>query len=139
MTLSPLVTAARGSRWKVPVQSQPTVHDQDSIQAYFSEPVIPTALVQSYGGLLKYWHIIEGTTPSVARMVTDFCSGPASLVDAERAFSNGRRAVNFMQHNMSSATFRAQMAVGSWLGTPLFPSVQQAVGIIEKQMARDMA
>jgi len=38
----------------------------------------------------------------------------ALSTDAERAFSEGRREVNFMQHNMSLQTFKAKMAVGSW-------------------------
>ncbi|EJC99098.1 uncharacterized protein FOMMEDRAFT_94387 [Fomitiporia mediterranea MF3/22] len=64
-------------------------------------------------------------------MGTDFCSAPATSVDAERAFSVGRRQINFMQHNTSSDTFRAQMAVGSWDGTPLFSNIKDAIGIIE--------
>ncbi|EJD08329.1 uncharacterized protein FOMMEDRAFT_38913, partial [Fomitiporia mediterranea MF3/22] len=53
-------------------------------------------------------------------MGLDFCSAPATSVDAEQAFSVGCCQINFIQHNTSSDTFRAQMAVGSWDGTPLF-------------------
>ncbi|TFK34495.1 hypothetical protein BDQ12DRAFT_613556, partial [Crucibulum laeve] len=37
------------------------------------------------------------------------------------SFLTGHWQVNFMQHNMSSQTFKAQMAVGSWAqaGSPL--------------------
>ena len=38
----------------------------------------------------------------------------AASTDTERAFSEGCWEVNFMQHNMSSQTFKAEMAVGSW-------------------------
>jgi hypothetical protein len=60
----------------------------------------------------------------------------ASSTDAERAFSEGRREVNFMQHNMSSQTFKAEMAVGSWDGTPLFPECDAAIRIMEKKLDR---
>jgi hypothetical protein len=41
-----------------------------------------------------------------------------------------------MQHNMSSQTFKAEMAVGSWDGTPLMPNISEAIRIIERKMAR---
>jgi hypothetical protein len=55
--------------------------------------------------------------------------------DVERAFSEGRREVNFMQHNMSSQTFKVEMAVGSWDGTPLMPDISNAICIMEKHMS----
>lgn len=45
----------------------------------------------------------------------------ASSVDAERAFSGGRLQVNHLQHGISSQTFKARVALGSWVDTPLFP------------------
>ncbi|KIJ06129.1 hypothetical protein PAXINDRAFT_75911 [Paxillus involutus ATCC 200175] len=69
-------------------------------------------------------------------MALDFCSAPASSTDAERSFSDGRRQVNFMQHNTSSQTFKSEMAIGSWEGTPLFPDVRRAVDIIEAKGRR---
>ena len=60
----------------------------------------------------------------------------ASSTDAEQAFSEGRREVNFMQHNMSLQTFKAEMAVGSWDGTPLFPECDAAIRIMEKKLDR---
>ncbi|KDR72414.1 hypothetical protein GALMADRAFT_41546, partial [Galerina marginata CBS 339.88] len=56
----------------------------------------------------------------------------ASSVDAERAFSTGRRQVNFMQHNMSSQTFQARMAVGSWAKTPMYPGLEEISNHIAK-------
>ncbi|TEB22245.1 hypothetical protein FA13DRAFT_1921079, partial [Coprinellus micaceus] len=56
----------------------------------------------------------------------------ASSVDAERAFSTGRRHVNFMQHNMTSNTFKSKVALGSWSDAPFFPKVQKLSEIIEK-------
>ncbi len=58
----------------------------------------------------------------------------ASSVDAERAFSVGRRQVNFMQHNMTPNTFRAKMALGSWVSTPLFPGIEKASEILAKHI-----
>lgn len=60
----------------------------------------------------------------------------AASTDAERAFSKGRREVNFMQHNMSSQTFKSEMAVGSWDGTPLMPDIRGAIAIMERKMSR---
>jgi hypothetical protein len=37
---------------------------------------------------------------------------------------------------MSSQTFKAEMAVGSWDGMPLMPNISEAITIIEKKMAR---
>jgi hypothetical protein len=41
-----------------------------------------------------------------------------------------------MQHNMSSQTFKAEMAVGSWDGNPLMPNILEAVRVIKRKMAR---
>ena len=51
-------------------------------------------------------------------------------MDAEHAFSTGCRQVNYMQHNTSSDTFQARMAVGSWAQTPLFPGFSAIAQII---------
>jgi hypothetical protein len=39
-----------------------------------------------------------------------------------------------MQHNMSSQTFKAEMVVGSWDGTPLMPNISEAISIMEKHI-----
>ncbi|KAF8999313.1 hypothetical protein BDQ17DRAFT_1207286, partial [Cyathus striatus] len=46
-----------------------------------------------------------------------------SSVDAEHAFSVGHRQINFMQHNVTSTTFRAKIALGSWSKRPLSPGI----------------
>ncbi|KAL1739612.1 hypothetical protein HDZ31DRAFT_9157, partial [Schizophyllum fasciatum] len=58
----------------------------------------------------------------------------ATSIDAERAFSEGRRQVNFMQHRMSHDTFKASMALGSWAKAPFF-SVDLAVGVLAKAIS----
>ncbi|KAJ7147416.1 hypothetical protein C8R43DRAFT_926237 [Mycena crocata] len=67
-------------------------------------------------------------------MGSDFCSAPATSVDAERAFSEGRREIGFLQHNMSSQTFRAEMALGSWDDKPFFPDLRDVIQMIQGSM-----
>jgi len=54
------------------------------------------------------------------------------LTDAEHAFSKGHHKVNFMQHNMSSQTFKAEVAIGSWDGYPV--DVQHIISVIDRKM-----
>ncbi|KAF9446722.1 hypothetical protein P691DRAFT_672970 [Macrolepiota fuliginosa MF-IS2] len=72
-------------------------------------------------------------------MASDYCSAPASSVDAEHAFLVGHHQVNFMQHNMSSNTFQAKIGLGSWSSTPLSPGIDAASRIIKKQVAEEAA
>ena len=45
-------------------------------------------------------------------------------MDAERPFSGGRLQVGHLQHGMSSQTFKARVALASWVDTPfLLPGV----------------
>jgi hypothetical protein len=60
----------------------------------------------------------------------------ASSVDAERAFSGSRLQVGHLQHGISSQTFKAQMAVGSWIGTPLMPDITHPTNILQARMTR---
>jgi hypothetical protein len=104
---------------------------------------------------VQYWSAKLDTNPRLARMALDYltapgvyryqpflllksltclCIYPATSVDAERAFSAGRLTINHLQHNMSSETFEAKMAVGSWYGTPLLPSLSDAAAIIRESM-----
>jgi hypothetical protein len=59
----------------------------------------------------------------------------ASSVDSEQAFSMGQLKVNHLQHNMNSQTFKAQVAVGSWAKTPLYPRFTEVTKIVERNMA----
>jgi hypothetical protein len=60
----------------------------------------------------------------------------ASSVDAERAFSGGRLQVNHLQHGVSSQTFKAQMAVGSWYNTPLMNDLGAVTSIMRTKMVK---
>ena len=61
----------------------------------------------------------------------------ASSVDAEWAFSSGHLQISHLQHNMNSQTFRAQMAVGSWAQSPLYPGFDKMVGIVKSEMGEE--
>ncbi|KAF8836930.1 hypothetical protein BDN67DRAFT_910183 [Paxillus ammoniavirescens] len=69
-------------------------------------------------------------------MALDYCSTPAASTDTKRAFSDGQREINFMQHNTSSQTFKLEMVIRSWERAPLFPDIYCAVQIIDKKSCR---
>lgn len=102
----------------------------DSIEAYLDEPPTPKAAIVVAGGLLHWWESQRKRRPNLTRMALAYLTAPATSVDAERAFSEGRLSVNHLQHNMSPNTFRAKMALGSWIGTPLLPSVDEAAALL---------
>ena len=125
----------------------------DSIEAYLSEEVATDDLIDQHGGLLQYCTHQLTHWPRVFGMALDYLTAPgrsisghliklcanifiaiASSADAERAFSNGRLMMNHLQHQMSSRTFQAQMAVGSWVNTPLLPDLTQAALAVEASM-----
>ncbi|CCO32972.1 hypothetical protein BN14_07039 [Rhizoctonia solani AG-1 IB] len=102
----------------------------DALAIYLSSPPVTKAEVEEIG-LLAYWQRELNRSVPLARMALDILSAPASSVDAERAFSGGRMAINYHQHRMSVTNFRAKMAVGSWFGTPLLPGIDDVLEIIE--------
>ncbi|KAJ3500635.1 hypothetical protein NLJ89_g9707 [Agrocybe chaxingu] len=120
------------SRYAPPVAQ--TRFPPDHISTYLRDPLLPMATIKEAGGYVHYWHQASKGRPRLARMGSDFCSAPATSVDAEQAFSTGRRQVNFMQHNMNSQTFKAQMAVRSWARSPLYPGFEYVQKVIEKEI-----
>lgn len=125
----------------------------DTIEAYLGSLTFTEELINEYGGLLSYWTAQLEKRPRVARMALDYLTAPgrfmspmlyfcfltlvshaASSVDAERAFSGGRLMISHLQHQMSSRTFQAQMAIGSWFETPLLPGLSDVSRILEKHM-----
>ncbi|GBE85873.1 hypothetical protein SCP_0803950 [Sparassis crispa] len=109
-------------------------HPIDSIEAYLESPLVSSDDIRLAGGVLGYWAQASHARPRLAQMALDYLTAPAesaSSVDAERAFSGGRLTVNHLQHQMSSQTFKAQVAVGSWVGTPLLPDVKACAEFIE--------
>ena len=55
-------------------------------------------------------------------------------VDAECEFSSSHLQISHLQYNMNSQTFRAQMAVGSWAQSPLYPGFDKVVEIVKSEM-----
>ncbi|EJD41569.1 hypothetical protein AURDEDRAFT_127071 [Auricularia subglabra TFB-10046 SS5] len=103
---------------------------QDTIEAYLDSPTVDYNAVKSYGGLMQYWEAQRKVTPRVAQMALDFLSAPATSVDVERTFSNGRLKVSHLQHNKSTETFQAQMALRSWDGQPFWPGIDHCAEAI---------
>ncbi|KAJ6556343.1 hypothetical protein B0H19DRAFT_1293404, partial [Mycena capillaripes] len=67
----------RRNRWKVvPTTITTTPNGPDTIQAYLAEPPISTSSLAALGGPISYWFLQEESTPSLARMGSDFCSAP---------------------------------------------------------------
>ncbi|KAF8974953.1 hypothetical protein BDQ17DRAFT_1441701 [Cyathus striatus] len=58
--------------------------------------------------------------PIGIQMALDYCSAPASTVDAEQAFSTGCQQINFMQHSMTSNTFRQRWHLDHGQMVPCF-------------------
>jgi hypothetical protein len=131
--------------------STPT-YDLDTIETYLSDAQVSKSDVDQAGGVLGYWEQACASRPNLAWMALDFLSAPgervvmtpfstcspclASSVDAERAFSSGRLQVSHLQHGMSSQTFRAQVAIGSWAGTPLMPGLKGPTEFIKARMRK---
>ena len=124
--------------------------DPNTIATYLADPIIKSSAVKEAGGVMKYWNLAKEHRTCISKMGLDFCSAPgkwihsqiyccsyfiaASSVDAECAFSVGRLEVNHLQHNTSPQTFKAQVAVGSWARTPLYPGLSERIKIVERQM-----
>ncbi|KAG8733478.1 hypothetical protein FRC11_005942 [Ceratobasidium sp. 423] len=105
----------------------------DPLNTYLSMPPIPKNGIERAGGLIQYWTRDAELGSDFARMALDVLTSPASSVDAERAFSGGRMAVNYQQHRMGMEAFRAKMAIGAWYGTPLMEDVDEALDIIRER------
>ena len=129
-----------------------TFDETDQLDFYLANKTVPSTVIDDAGGILRYWEQQLETQPQLAQMALDFLSAPgqaslvhclllltslaSSSVDAECAFSSGRLQVNHLQRGMSSQTFKAQVALGSWVGSPIFPSTDPFIAIVEDSMRR---
>ncbi|KAF7341582.1 putative AC transposase [Mycena sanguinolenta] len=102
--------------------SSTSTSEADNIHTYLDSP-----LVEVTGTVIQYWtkRLAPSdpkimATPQLARFALSFCSCPATSVDAERSFSEGRHQIAWNQQQMSSQAFRAQMALASWAKAPFF-------------------
>ena len=50
--------------------------------------------------------------------------------------TGGRLQVNHLQHHISSQSFKAQVAVGSWYNSPLLPSTTSVAEIINDKVLK---
>ncbi|KAI5831127.1 hypothetical protein K523DRAFT_415276 [Schizophyllum commune Tattone D] len=107
----------------------------DAFTRYLDEPLVPRSAIESAGGVIAYWYANRELDPILSTFGCDYCSAPATSIDAERAFSEGRRQVNFMQHRMSHDTFKSLMALGSWTKAPFF-DLNLAVDVLTKAVSR---
>jgi hypothetical protein len=89
----------------------------DDMNSYLDIPPIPSLNGKT---VLQYWSAEKPTQPSLAEMGLTYCSAPATSVDGERAFSEGRNQCAWNQRSMSSQTFREQMSLGAWYEAPFF-------------------
>jgi hypothetical protein len=64
-----------------------------------------------------------------------FLYQPATSVEAERVFSEGRNQVQWNQESLSSQTFRAEMSMGAWTKAPWF-NIDRAVQLIASRSSR---
>ncbi|GBE89936.1 Putative AC transposase OS=Zea mays PE=2 SV=2 [Sparassis crispa] len=131
-TVSVMASTSKRGKWASSFRNEPSTstHPIDSIDAYLESPLVSRDDVKQAGGVLAYWAQASKTRPRLARMALDFLTAPASSVDAERAFSGGRLTVNHLQHQTSSQSFKAQVAVGSWAGTPLLQDTKTCASFI---------
>ncbi|KZS99466.1 uncharacterized protein LAESUDRAFT_628661, partial [Laetiporus sulphureus 93-53] len=102
-------------------------HPFDSIDAYLEAPIVSSQDIKQADSILAYWSQASQLRSWLAHMALDYLSAPASSVDAERV---GHLAVSHLQHQVSSQTFKAQMAVGSWVGTPLLPDMKACASLL---------
>ncbi|QRV75576.1 hAT family dimerization protein [Ceratobasidium sp. AG-Ba] len=107
-------------------EDQPTQQSSETgpIENYLRTEPVAWEIIENSGGPLGYWTDQKSymAHPELAKFAINYLSTPASSVDAERAFSCGRLMTNHLQHQMSSDTFRAKMALRLWYKTPLLPN-----------------
>jgi hypothetical protein len=74
---------------------------------------------------MKYWHQAIEQQPWLAKMGLDFCSAPGKCNNS-----------HFCSYS-SPQTFKAQVAVGSWAKTSLYPELSETIKIVQKQMGSE--
>ncbi|KAI0311285.1 hypothetical protein OF83DRAFT_1287643 [Amylostereum chailletii] len=104
----PAPQQARGAnRWKSAAKTAATLpsdSDAGDIEVYLSTP--PSVIdYASSATVLLYWDVRLKSQPALAHMGLSFTSSPATTIDAEHAFSEGRNQVNWNQEHTSSQTF----------------------------------
>ncbi|QRV80545.1 hAT family dimerization protein [Ceratobasidium sp. AG-Ba] len=103
-----------------------------AIETYLRGEPIHREVVKKVRGPLGYWELqlAVNPCPELAQFAIDYLSAPASSVDVERAFSCSRLMTKHIQHQMSTDTFGAKMALKSWYKTPLLPDVSDIASLL---------
>lgn len=128
---APAARAMSASRFDCPCTEAPGHIEAlpDDIVSYLDSPVITLPAGMT---VTQYWHGEREKQRHLAEMAITFCSAPATSVDDEGSFSEGRNQCAWNQRSMSSQTVQEKMAMGSWSKAPFF-DMGQAVNILEEQ------
>ncbi|KAG8756943.1 hypothetical protein FRC11_004911 [Ceratobasidium sp. 423] len=93
------------------LSTAPTPVNADTIKAYLDSPVITHDVLTQHGGVIPYWNNELSVVPSLLAW--------HSII---------------LRRLTWNAPSRAQMAIGSWFGTPLLPDVNRAAAILGTRM-----
>lgn len=83
--------------------------DQDELDTFLTSPCEDTN-----GDPLAWWMKNRARYPRLSRMALDYLSAPATTVDVERVFSQGRLVLSHTRNRLSPKSMRALMCVGAW-------------------------
>ncbi|KDR67829.1 hypothetical protein GALMADRAFT_146839 [Galerina marginata CBS 339.88] len=63
---------------------------------------------------IRWWYVRKTTYPRLHRMALDYLTIPATSVDVERVFSQGRLLLSHVRSRLSVQSTRALMCLGGW-------------------------
>ncbi|KIL55872.1 hypothetical protein M378DRAFT_53342, partial [Amanita muscaria Koide BX008] len=69
--------------------------------------------------ILGWWMKKQETFPRLSRMAMDYHCVPATSVDVERAFSQGRILLSHIRNRLSAESTRSLLCLGAWFKTGL--------------------
>ncbi|KAF5324122.1 hypothetical protein D9619_011280 [Psilocybe cf. subviscida] len=81
---------------------------KDELNAYLAEKT------EKVKDLCRWWYERRSTYPRLYRMALDYHTIPATSVDVERVFSEGRIILSHLRSRLSVQSTRALMCVGVW-------------------------
>ncbi|KIL59372.1 hypothetical protein M378DRAFT_58119, partial [Amanita muscaria Koide BX008] len=69
---------------------------------------------ESVSDPLRWWYERRHTYPRLSRMARDYLTIPATSVNVERVFSEGRALLSYLRNRLQVESTRALMCVGEW-------------------------
>jgi NADH-ubiquinone oxidoreductase chain 1 len=94
-------------------------------------------LLQSFADALKLL-LKEYVAPTQSNIILFFLGPVITLIFSLLGYAvipyGPGLTVNDLQHNMTSKTFEAKMAVGSWYRTPILPGVAEIASVLHEAM-----